>query len=110
MKRKVIVFCLLIALTLTAVSALAACESDPIVGTWVSEYGDTWIFEKDGTAKEISASGREWLGTWEYDTVWSTEDYPYTLYWEDGTPSQNMKINDDGTLKFGNDSYFFTKQ
>ena len=110
MKRKVIVFCLLIALTLTAVSALAACESDPIVGTWVADNGDTWIFERDGTAKEISASGREWLGAWEFDTAYSNESYPYTLYWEDGTPSQNLKINDDGTLEFGSGAQIYTKQ
>lgn len=108
MKRKVIVFCLLIALTLTAVSALAACESDPIVGTWVSEDGYTFIVAKDGTAKLILPSGTEWIYTWEYDTVWSTEDYPYTLYLEDGTPSRNIGIDDDGTIFWHNT--VFTKQ
>ena len=57
MKRKAIVFCLLIALILTALSALAACESDPIVGTWVAEDGSKLIYEKDGTAKVFFASG-----------------------------------------------------
>ena len=107
MKRKVIVFCLLIALILTAVSALAACESDPIVGTWVSEYGTKLIFEKDGTVKKILPSGTERTYTWKYTTQY-TEDFPYTFYNEQGAPVNHAGLREDGTLHHGDE--IFTKQ
>ena len=107
MKRKVIIFCLLIALILTALSAFAACESDPIVGTWVAEDGSKLIYKNDGTAQVLFASGTEWTFTWEYTTKYS-EDLPYTLYNENGAPVWNMNIDDDGTIFWY--KMVFTKQ
>ena len=108
MKRKVIVFCLLIALTLTAVSALAACESDPIVGTWVSEHGSKYVFEKDGTVTHYLPDGTIFaVYEWKYTTQY-TEAFPYTFYNEQGAPVDHVGLREDGTLHHG--AEVFTKQ
>lgn len=109
MNRKFILLCLAAVLVVGAVVGVAACgNTDPIVGTWVSDDGDTLVFNKDGTASYTSASGEtNWSWTWEYTTRYS-EDLPYTLFHENGVPSSNMRIEDDGTIRWN--GAVFTKQ
>ncbi len=108
MKRKAIVFCLMIVLCLGAVLAFAACSNDPIVGTWVADDGSKYVFEKDGTVTDYLPDGTVFaVYEWKYTTQY-TEDYPYTFYNEQGTPVDHVGLREDGTLYHG--AQVFTKQ
>lgn len=109
MNRKFILLCLAAVLVIGAVVGVAACgNTDPIVGTWVSEDGSKYVFEKDGTVTDYLPDGSVFaVYEWRYTTQY-TEDFPYTFYNEQGAPVDHVGLREDGTLRHRGEVY--TKQ
>lgn len=98
----------LIALVLlaTVLSACGGAKTDPLLGNWVDEVGDTWEFLAGGTLNAV-AGGTSYTTTWKYvDTDTLTIDFGPILT-QAGDPNAVLTLDftisgDSLTLKFQN--------